>query len=69
MADDRERDEERIKRSRHERVATRHERAARSDREAADAAELFGQTGEAEDRRDDARRHEAAADDERHRAG
>jgi hypothetical protein len=63
MADD----HERAKRSQRERAATRHERAARTDREAA-AAELFGETGEAEDHRDDARRHEAAADDQRRRA-
>jgi hypothetical protein len=69
MADDHERDGERTKRGQYERAATRHERAARTDREAADAAELFGQTGEAEDHRDDARRHEAAADDERRRTG
>jgi hypothetical protein len=61
MADD----HERAKRSQRERAATRHERAARTDREAAAAAELFGETGEAEDHRDDARRHEAAADDQR----
>jgi hypothetical protein len=67
MADDHGRDNERTKRSQHERAATRHERAAR-DREAADAAELFGEAGTAEDHRDDARRHEAAADDERRRA-
>jgi len=64
MADD----PERTKRSQHERAATTHERAARTDREAAVAAELFGETESAEDHRDDARRHEAAADDERRSA-
>ena len=49
-------------------AATRHEEAARTDREAADAAELFGEAEAAEDHREDARRHEAAADNERHRA-
>jgi hypothetical protein len=68
MADDHGRDDERTKRREHERAATRHERSARTDREAADAAELFGEPGAGEDHRDDARRHEAAADDERRRA-
>ncbi len=61
-------DDERIKRRQHQRDATRHERAARTDREAAEASELFGEGGAAEDHREDARRHEADADDERHRA-
>jgi hypothetical protein len=40
MADDHERDDERTKsRRQRQRAATRHERAARTDREAADAAE------------------------------
>jgi hypothetical protein len=67
MADDHERDDKRIKRRQHQRAATRHERAARTDREAAEASELFGQAGAAEDQREDARRHEADADDERRR--
>ena len=63
MADDHEREDERTKRRRqHQRAATRHERAARTDREAADAAELFGEAGAAEDHREDARQHETAAD-------
>jgi hypothetical protein len=69
MPDDQDRDDERTKRRRqHLRTATRHERAARTDRESADAAELFGEAGEPEAHRDNARRHEAAADDERRRA-
>jgi hypothetical protein len=64
MADD----DERAKRRQHQRAATRHERAARNDRETADAAELFGDAEAAEDHREDARRHEAAADNERRRA-
>ena len=63
MADHPERDAERTKRSHHERAATTHERAARTDREAADAAELFGETEAAEDHRDDARRLHAADDE------
>jgi hypothetical protein len=69
MAADHEREDERTKRRRQrQRAATRHERAARTDRQAADAAELFGEAGAAEDHREDARRHETAADDERHTA-
>jgi hypothetical protein len=69
MADDQGPDDEPGKRRRqHQRAATRHEQAARTDREAADAAELFGEAEAAEDHREDARRHEAAADDERHTA-
>ena len=68
MADDHERDDERTKRLQHQRAAAGHERAARTDREAADAAERFGEAGAAEDHREDARRHEAAADKERRRA-
>jgi len=68
MADDHERDDERTeRRRRRQHAATRHERAARTDRETADAAELFGEAEAAEDHREDARRHEAAADNERHR--
>ncbi len=68
MADDHERDDDRAKRRQHQRAATRHERAARTDRDAADASELFGEPEAAEGHRDDARRHEAGADDERHSA-
>jgi hypothetical protein len=68
MGDDHESEDERTKRRRErQRAATRHERAARTDRQTADAAELFGEAGAAEDHREDARRHEAAADNERHR--
>jgi hypothetical protein len=68
MADDHQRGDERTKRRQHQRAATRHERAARTDREAADGAERFGEAEAAEDRREDARWHEAAADNERHRS-
>jgi hypothetical protein len=68
MADDDEPDDERRKRRRqYERAAARHDRAARTDRESADAADLFGDAGAAENHREDARRHEAEADEERNR--
>ncbi len=62
--------DEKVKRSRraHRRAATTHERAARAEREAADISEMFGDADVAEDHREAARRQEADADDERHRA-
>ena len=50
------------------RAATTRERAARAERAAADASELFGDPAVAEDHREVARRREADADEERHSA-
>jgi len=62
--------DEKVKRRRraHGEAATTHERAARTEREAADTSEMFGDADVAEDHRDAARRQEADADDERHNA-
>jgi hypothetical protein len=62
--------DEKVKRRRraHGRAATSHERAARTEREAADRSEMFGDADVAEDHRAAARREDANADDERHEA-
>jgi hypothetical protein len=52
----------------HGRAATTHERDARTEREAADTLELFGDAEGAEHHREAARRAEADADHERHSA-
>jgi hypothetical protein len=49
----------------HNRAATRHERGARREREAADTSEILGDPGGAERHREAARRLERGADDER----
>jgi hypothetical protein len=62
-------DDARVRRRRaHNRAATRYERGARSEREAADASEALGDSGGAERHREAARRLERGADDERQSA-
>ena len=59
--------DENVKRTRrtHGQAATTHERAARAERELAETSDLFGDAEVAEEQREAARRHEAAADQER----
>jgi sensor c-di-GMP phosphodiesterase-like protein len=63
-----ERDERVRLRRLHDRAATRRERAARGEREAAEASDMFSDAEAAERHRDAARELEHGADDERHKA-
>jgi uncharacterized protein len=55
-------------RSSHDWAATRHERAARGEREAAEVSDMFSDAAAAERHREAARELEHGADDERHKA-
>jgi hypothetical protein len=63
-----EQDEHLRQRRSHDQAATRHERAARGEREAAETSDMFSDATEAERHREAARELERKADAERHKA-